>query len=222
MTGNLGTQPGNIHALPFCVLAIAMLFLVNTVHATTETDHQGNTQTHLSSSDQTDAIQQNLEQLLTSVQQSGRFEQQRYLAVLDAPLISKGTFSIDKQHGLLWSVESPFAIEYAYDGKTLSQTEFGEASIIGLKQDPALVGFFSFFYDILQGNTQDLNSLFKLETDQSHPYAVRLTPQQRFLKKSFEYIRIELIEDTIKQITIVETTSDKVVLLFFPDTHTSP
>lgn len=159
---------------------------------------------------------------------SGTFSQSRFMSVLDEPLVSNGRYALLDGGVLQWHILSPFEISYAYDGSTLTQTEFGESHVITLKDDPMLIGFFSFFHEIMQGNTQALDNLFEITVNRASKGEINtqllLRPKKAFLKKSFKEVRIDLSGDALAKIDIIESVSDKVSLSFSntPSQRSSP
>lgn len=160
----------------------------------------------------------NLSTLLSSnpKNQSGQFKQRRFLSAFNQPLVSEGTFKFTKNESLNWNIDIPFSVQYLYDGKTLTQTEFGESNKIGLKDDPMLVGFFSFFYDLIHGDTQEIERLFTgtITPFQSGNYEITLTPKKSFLEKSFRNVLINIDDMNISRVQIFENDLDRIELEF--------
>lgn len=155
--------------------------------------------------------------------ETGEFTQQRHLSALNAPLKSSGYYTLIKNNALTWHIQSPFEIKYHYDGKTLTQTEFGETHSISLKDDPSLVGFFSFFFEILNGDGEQLEKHLKLKhldtEEKSSTY--HFTPKKGFLKKAFHTLNITANgiateSQSIQRVEIIETGGDTLALSFQP------
>lgn len=148
--------------------------------------------------------------------QTGQFTQKRYLSVLTKPLVSSGHFSISEETALVWALERPFELTYSFDGSKLTQSEFGETSTISSKDDPMLVGFFSFFHSVISGNSSDINTLFEQEHLQTVPgqHVFTLVPKKAFLKKSFKAVTIKVIDRKITEIHIKENEKDRIELTF--------
>ncbi len=165
-----------------------------------------------------DAPQTSLESLIGQQpdKSSGRFKQDRFLAVLANPLVSTGQFSFEQEQAMSWHIDTPFEIKYNYDGDVLTREEFGETIRLSIKDDPMLVGFFSFFFQLIQGDIKSINRLFdhsitEVSTDTQK---IILKPKKRFLEKSFRDIIIDVSKGQLHQLQINESDKDRIVLTF--------
>ncbi len=153
--------------------------------------------------------------LTTDVKQAGVFKQERWLAILDEPLVSEGRFVIEKNKAIHWQLTKPFAMTYLFDGKTLRIIEFGEPRDISKNEDPLLHGFFSFFFNIFNLSYEQMAGWFEItQTTLDEGSRILLRPIKPFMKKAFEQVVVIEYAGEIKSITIIEAEGDKLNLEF--------
>ena len=194
----------------FKILAGLTLILAafTTANATSQTSESPQSQT-------ANTLSSTLEAITQQSQQSGGFTQERWIKILETPLVSKGQFAIQKGKHIEWQLNEPFALKYEFDGETLSLTEDGKTSTISGKQDPSLYGFFVFLFNIYKGEISDLEKWFDVkEKKQDTGNTIQLTPQKAVLKKAFQSILIQADHQSIEKITITENSEDKIVIQF--------
>ena len=158
---------------------------------------------------------QDLQQQLSAHQTvQGDVQQRRFLRSLEQPLISKGTFVMQAQKGLLWETRSPIpsVIRITPDGMTqkgsagnwqpLQEQGAGSQSQIRL------------FMDLLAGNTRALAGQFGLSLQgDAQQWTLTLDPTSSILKQIFQRIVIRGGQ-TVNQVTLSETQGDRSEILF--------
>lgn len=147
--------------------------------------------------------------------QTGEFTQERWLTILDQPLISKGKFSIEKNASIKWHLQTPFEIVYSFDGNTLKISDNGAPKKVNRKEDPMLYGFFSFFFKIFNLSYNEMDEWFEISyRTVGEVRHIDLLPKKSFMKKSFEHALVVESEGFIQSITIFEEKGDKLHLQF--------
>lgn len=146
---------------------------------------------------------------------TGSFIQKRWLAVLAQPLVSTGSFSIEKNTAILWELKSPFTLTYDFDGNHLKVSEGGDVKSVNKKEDPMLYGFFAFFFKIFNLSYDEMKEWFDVSYAMNKGVRnITLLPKKSFMKKSFQKALVLESEGVIQSVTIFEAKGDKLQLQF--------
>lgn len=146
-----------------------------------------------------------LAQLQQQLQQQtlirGNFTQIRRMALFDSPLQSNGLFLLNKEHGLLWQQQHPFAVTLVLTNDKLSQTFAHQSPQIITEQENPMAFYFSHvFLSLFNGDTSRLQQQFSLQftvlnpstkTPDSSNWQLQLTPKNSPLNQIFQTITIE-------------------------------
>lgn len=145
----------------------------------------------------------------------GSFIQKRWLAVLAQPLVSSGSFSIEKNTAILWELKSPFTLTYDFNGSHLKVSEGGSIKSVNKKEDPMLYGFFAFFFKIFNLSYDEMKEWFDVSYEINEGVRnITLLPKKSFMKKSFQKALVLELEGVIQSVTIFEAEGDKLQLQF--------
>ncbi|WP_261817675.1 LolA family protein [Vibrio gallicus] len=150
----------------------------------------------------------------------GDFVQSRHLEMFSAPLTSSGTFTLNKQQGLLWQQGQPFAVDLVLTEDKLRQSIANQApQIITAKQNPMAFYFSRIFLAVFQGDTSALQAQFDLElTTNKSDWTLLLTPTQAPLNAVFK--QITLSGDTeINSLKLTELRGDITEITFSNQSH---
>lgn len=159
-----------------------------------------------------DQLQQKLmtEQLLR-----GDFSQSKTLQIFDQPLVSKGTFLLSHQQGLVWKQQDPFSVLLVLANNKLSQ-QFAEQApeIIEAKDNPMVFYFSHLFLALFKGDLNALNEQFELTlTNHNEAWVLHLKPKSAPLNKVFSIIEIHGV-DQIDKLNLIELNGDATTISF--------
>jgi len=163
-----------------------------------------------------DELQQKLmtEQLLR-----GDFSQSKTLQIFDRPLVSKGTFLLSHEQGLVWQQMHPFSVLLVLANNKLSQQFADQApEIIEAKDNPMVFYFSHLFLAIFKGDLNALNEQFELTLKNNNEgWVLHLKPNSAPLNKVFSTIEIHGGEQ-INKLNLIELNGDITLISF---THIS-
>ena len=165
-----------------------------------------------------------LASLQAQLQQSpiirGDFTQSRTLAMFEQPLVSEGSFLLEKQHGLLWQQHTPFPVNLVLTQDKLRQTFANQpAQVINAKENPMAFYFSKIFLSVFHGDTEQLQSQFDLQfAPQSEHWQLVLTPKEAPLNAVFKSIVLQGNQD-IDSLVLEEVRGDKTEITFTNQTH---
>ena len=155
-------------------------------------------------------LQQLSDQLAKPSVIHGSFTQEKHLRALPQPLVSKGTFVLAKDHGLLWLLKTPLQQDYRISAQGIARREGNGWQWLpnksaGAEQD-------RLFLAVLQGDSSGLQRDFELQLQgESTQWALTLIPRSLLLKQVFNQINIEG-GALVHTIELQETQGDSTVL----------
>ena len=139
----------------------------------------------------------------------GNFEQQRFLQGMDTPFKLEGHFTLVKNKGLLWNMESPFknAIRINQEGiKQWVNNHWQGENNIGQSSQVKL------FLGILSGDLQSLSSQFTMQLQGDiNNWQLTLTPNSLLMKQIFNKISLKG-NNVVHQIQLNETQGDRTII----------
>lgn len=165
-----------------------------------------------------------LTSLQAQLQQSpivrGDFTQSRTLAMFEQPLVSEGSFLLERQHGLLWQQNTPFPVNLVLTQDKLRQTFANQpAQVITAKENPMAFYFSKIFLSVFHGDTEQLQSQFDLQFSlQNEHWQLVLTPKEAPLNAVFKSIVLQGNQD-IDSLVLEEIRGDKTEITFTNQTH---
>ncbi|MFT6984725.1 MAG: hypothetical protein ACJAT7_000526 [Psychromonas sp.] len=122
----------------------------------------------------------------------GDFTQTKTMQMFNQPLLSRGTFLLEQNQGLLWRQAEPFPVSMVLVKEKLSQ-QFGDqpAEVIIAKDNPMVFYFSHLFLSLFKGDLDGLSGQFemKLSAKDEH-WLLLLTPKSAPLNKVFASISI--------------------------------
>ncbi len=141
----------------------------------------------------------------------GAFTQEKHLRALPQPFVSRGTFVLARDQGLLWFLQQPVQQDYRISEKGIARREPSGWQPTD-QQGPAARQN-DLFLAVLQGDTEALRGDFELElSGTAQAWALRLTPRSKLLGQIFTAILIRG-GATAERIELLETQGDSTVLL---------
>ena len=165
-------------------------------------------------------LQQLSDQLAKPSVIHGSFTQEKHLRALPQPLVSKGTFVLAKDHGLLWLLKTPLQQDYRITGKGIARRDANGWQPLPNKGAGAEQN--RLFLAVLQGDSSGLQRDFELQLQgQPHNWKLTLTPRSLLLKQVFTRINIDGGE-LVQTIELLETQGDSTVLRMQDSTADQP
>ncbi|MBK5526139.1 outer membrane lipoprotein carrier protein LolA [Pseudomonas sp. TH06] len=140
----------------------------------------------------------------------GQFIQEKHLRALPQPLISKGSFVLAKNHGLLWLLKTPLQQDYRITGKGIARRDGDGWQLLPNKSAGAEQN--RLFLAVLQGDSSGLQRDFELAlSGDAQQWKLTLTPRSLLLKQVFNQINIDG-GALVQTIELLETQGDSTVL----------
>ncbi|MEN5314403.1 outer membrane lipoprotein carrier protein LolA [Pseudomonas koreensis] len=140
----------------------------------------------------------------------GQFIQEKHLRALPQPLISKGSFVLAKNHGLLWLLKTPLQQDYRITANGIARRDGNGWQLLPNKSAGAEQN--RLFLAVLQGDSSGLQRDFELAlSGDAQQWKLTLTPRSLLLKQVFNRINIDGGE-LVQTIELLETQGDSTVL----------
>ena len=155
-------------------------------------------------------LQQVSEQLAKPEVIHGQFIQEKHLRALPQPLLSKGSFVLAKNHGLLWLLKTPLQQDYRITANGIARRDGNAWQLLPNKSAGAEQN--RLFLAVLQGDSSGLQRDFELAlSGDAQQWKLTLTPRSLLLKQVFNQININGGE-LVQTIELLETQGDSTVL----------
>ncbi|MGG7671153.1 outer membrane lipoprotein carrier protein LolA [Pseudomonas sp. WC2] len=165
-------------------------------------------------------LQQLSEQLAKPDVIHGQFIQEKHLRALPQPLISKGSFVLAKNHGLLWLLKTPLKQDYRITAKGIARRDDNGWQLLPNKSAGAEQN--RLFLAVLQGDSSGLQRDFELAlSGDAQQWKLTLTPRSLLLKQVFNQINIDG-GALVQTIELLETQGDSTVLRMQDSTANQP
>lgn len=150
----------------------------------------------------------------------GQFIQEKHLRALPQPLISKGSFVLAKNHGLLWLLKTPLQQDYRISVKGIARRDVNGWQLLPGKSAGAEQN--RLFLAVLQGDSSGLQRDFELAlSGDAQQWHLTLTPRSVLLKQVFNQINITG-GTLVNTIELLETQGDSTVLRMQDSTADQP
>ncbi|KAE9647631.1 outer membrane lipoprotein carrier protein LolA [Pseudomonas sp. PB103] len=165
-------------------------------------------------------LQQLSEQLAKPDVIHGQFIQEKHLRALPQPLISKGSFVLAKNHGLLWLLKTPLQQDYRISANGIARRDDNGWQMLPNKSAGAEQN--RLFLAVLQGDSSGLQRDFELAlSGDAQQWKLTLTPRSLLLKQVFKQINIDG-GALVQTIELLETQGDSTVLRMQDSTAGQP
>lgn len=165
-------------------------------------------------------LQQLSDQLAKPSVIHGSFIQEKHLRALPQPLVSKGTFVLAKDHGLLWLLKTPLQQDYRISAQGIARRDANGWQPLPNKSAGAEQN--RLFLAVLQGDSSGLQRDFELQLQgEAQQWKLTLTPRSLLLKQVFTQINIDGGE-LVQKIELLETQGDSTVLRMQDSTAGQP
>jgi len=165
-------------------------------------------------------LQQLSEQLAKPDVIHGQFIQEKHLRALPQPLISRGSFVLAKNHGLLWLLKTPLQQDYRITAKGTARRDTNGWQLLPNKSAGAEQN--RLFLAVLQGDSSGLQRDFELAlSGTAQQWQLTLTPRSVLLKQVFKQINIDG-GALVQSIELLETQGDSTLLRMQDSTAEQP
>ncbi|WP_256808368.1 outer membrane lipoprotein carrier protein LolA [Pseudomonas siliginis] len=165
-------------------------------------------------------LQQLSEQLAKPDVIHGQFTQEKHLRALPQPLISKGSFVLAKNHGLLWLLKTPLQQDYRITANGIARRDTNGWQPLPNKSAGAEQN--RLFLAVLQGDSSGLQRDFELAlSGTAQQWQLTLTPRSMLLKQVFQQINIDG-GALVQTIELLETQGDSTLLRMQDSTAEQP
>ncbi|VVP33159.1 outer membrane lipoprotein carrier protein LolA [Pseudomonas fluorescens] len=165
-------------------------------------------------------LQQLSEQLAKPDVIHGQFTQEKHLRALPQPLISKGSFVLAKNHGLLWLLKTPLQQDYRITANGIARRDTNGWQLLPNKSAGAEQN--RLFLAVLQGDSSGLQRDFELTlSGTAQQWQLTLTPRSMLLKQVFQQINIDG-GALVQTIELLETQGDSTLLRMQDSTAEQP
>ena len=149
----------------------------------------------------------------------GEFEQSKWVVGFKKPLISKGSFLIARDKGVLWTTREPFPGQLRLTRGEIRATQNGAVAFqLDASKEPGVRAINSMMFALLGGDIAALSDAFvitgkTLGDRKTGRWQLHLLPQQPGLDKFLQ--SVDLSGDTfVRQINIQEANGDKTQIRF--------
>ena len=165
-------------------------------------------------------LQQLSDQLAKPSVIHGNFTQEKHLRALPQPLVSKGTFVLAKDHGLLWLLKTPLQQDYRITAQGIARRDANGWQLLPNKSAGAEQN--RLFLAVLQGDSSGLQRDFDLQLQgEAQQWKLTLTPRSLLLKQVFTQINIDG-GALVRTIELLETQGDSTLLRMQDSTADQP
>ena len=165
-------------------------------------------------------LQQLSDQLAKPSVIHGHFSQEKHLRALPQPLVSKGTFVLAKDHGLLWLLKTPLQQDYRITSQGIARRDANGWQLLPNKSAGAEQN--RLFLAVLQGDSSGLQRDFDLQLQgEAQQWKLTLTPRSLLLKQVFTQINIDG-GALVRTIELLETQGDSTLLRMQDNTADQP
>ena len=165
-------------------------------------------------------LQQLSDQLAKPTVIHGNFIQEKHLRALPQPLVSKGTFVLAKDHGLLWLLKTPLQQDYRITPEGIARRDANGWQPLPNKSAGAEQN--RLFLSVLAGDSSGLQRDFELQLHgEAQQWKLTLIPRSLLLKQVFTQINIDGGE-LVQTIELLETQGDSTVLRMQDSTAGQP
>ncbi|MBU2885705.1 outer membrane lipoprotein carrier protein LolA [Gilvimarinus agarilyticus] len=164
-----------------------------------------------SSADDQKHLQSVAAQLANSLPVHGQMQQHKYMAILNEPLVSSGTFDLKTNGDLTWSVQEPFAVLYRIVDGTIMRTLEGEQTEITARKEPSVYGFFQIVGKLFDLQLKGLESFFTVQLPHSEldaQWQLRLLPNNKRLASAIAAIVVTGEQGRLHNVTVQEPNAD--------------
>lgn len=156
-------------------------------------------------------------------QGEARFTEQKFIGVLDTPLLSEGTLMFRPPDYLEKHTTSPRDERMTIEGDVLTYTRQGQTYRLNLAEHPEATAYANSIRGLLNGNAALLqkNYALKLSGDRAH-WVLLLLPTDSRIQSLIRSISVNGSGDHLQTIEYDQTNGDRSVMTLLPATSPTP
>ena len=156
-------------------------------------------------------------------QGEARFSEQKFIGVLDTPLLSEGTLTFRPPDYLEKHTTSPRDERMTIEGDELTYTRQGQTYTLNLAEHPEATAYANSIRGLLNGNAALLqqNYALKLSGDRAH-WVLLLLPTDPRIQSLIKSISVNGSGDHLQTIEYDQTNGDRSVMTLLPATPPTP
>ncbi|MCL1887216.1 MAG: outer membrane lipoprotein carrier protein LolA [Betaproteobacteria bacterium] len=146
----------------------------------------------------------------------GRFDQQKYLKGIQAPLRSEGRFCIHAEKGILWRSLKPFQSTMRLKKNEIIMMQGNQVTArLDANQEPMVQMINSVLFSLISGDLSQLGNLFDIDArvNQNKTWSVLLRARQTGLAKVINQITLQG-GIYVKNVEILEKSGDRINISF--------
>ena len=145
----------------------------------------------------------------------GEFEQSKQVQGFAKPLVSRGSFLVARERGVLWQTRTPFASQLRLTRDEIVATQNGAVAFrLDASKEPSVRVINGLMFSLLNGDLGGLAEHFRIEgAAEGRAWRLQLVPRQAALARLMN--RIELAGDQhVRSIRIDEANGDRTAIRF--------
>ena len=150
----------------------------------------------------------------------GRFEEEKHISLLEAPLLSSGRFYLEPPDRLLWETLEPERAGFAMDGKTARRWRASpeDAEIFPLERAPGLKAFAENVFMWMEMDAVKIQGAYRISVVKEDPVTLKLVPLSAE-SGPVDHIRIAFSPDLTHARTVeIHEAGGDYTRLRFPET----
>ncbi len=156
-------------------------------------------------------------------QGEARFTEQKFIGVLDTPLLSEGTLTFRPPDYLEKHTTAPRDERMTIEGDKLTYTRQGQTYTLNLAEHPEATAYANSIRGLLNGNAALLRKSYvlKLSGDRAH-WVLLLLPTDPRIQSLIKSISVNGSGDQLQTIEYDQSNDDRSVMTLLPAIPTSP
>ena len=145
----------------------------------------------------------------------GEFEQQKQVQGFSKPLVSRGSFVVARERGVLWLTKTPFASQLRLTRDEIKATQNGAVAFrLDASKEPSVRVINGLMFALLNGDIGGLAEHFKIEGHaDGKAWQLHLTPRSSALAKVMTSVDLGG-EAQVRSIRILEANGDTTAIRF--------
>ncbi len=162
-----------------------------------------------------DLAQSVRERLVQAPVLRGEFEQQKQVQGFSKPLISRGSFVVARERGVLWLTKTPFASQLRLTRDEIKATQNGAVAFrLDASKEPSVRVINGLMFALLNGDIGGLAEHFKIEGSvNGKAWQLHLAPRSSALAKLMTNVELSG-EAQVRSIRITEANGDTTAIRF--------
>ena len=145
----------------------------------------------------------------------GDFEQSKQVQGFSKPLVSRGSFLVSRERGVLWRTVTPFASQLRLTKDEIVATQNGAVAFrLDASKEPSVRVINGLMFSLLNGDLGGLGELFRIDgTADARGWQLTLTPKQGALARLMTQVQLSG-DNYVRAIRIDEANGDRTAIRF--------